>query len=243
MILAGPCSYINKNQERQIFKTADALNKIKFDLKIDLWFRCKLYLGGTSPEKFKIGIEEKGIRTLRVIQKYLPTGTEIQTISQLIDCFDFDYIWLGARNAQNYGLLKEICEVWPKGKPIFIKRNPGMTIKEIIGLYDIIDKIYKKEVYIIDRGILTFDRQSDSRWSPDLKGIIQIKNERPDIFNKLMMDCSHSVGRKEYIKDTYNAFKAIGCKNFMFECTENGKSLTDQIQMLSTEELKNILKG
>ena len=100
-----------------------------------------------------------------------------------------------------------------------------------------------KMPYIIERGINTFDRQPDSRWSPDLKGIIRVKNERPDIFSRLVVDCSHSVGRKEYSGDVYRAFKAIGVQHFMFECSiAPEKSKTDKGQILSIEELEEILK-
>ena len=111
-----------------------------------------------------------------------------------------------------------------------------------IPLYDIILKLYKRKAYIIERGEVNFDRLVDSRWSPDLKGSIRIKQERPDIFDRLIIDCSHSVGRKEYVRDTYQAFKAIGVKHFMFECSIDGKSETDQRQMLSVKKLQDILK-
>ena len=125
---------------------------------------------------------------------------------------------------------------------VFLKRGFGMTVDETIGIYDIMKKRHNKDCYIIDRGINTFDRLDDSRWSPDLKGAIRLKKERPDIFERLVIDCSHSTGRKELIADVYKAFKAIGVKHFHFECTSDGKSRTDKRHMISVKKLKKILE-
>jgi len=233
MIIAGNCSYIDDSDTNLIFDTAKEL------LSFTDYFRCKIFLGGTSPSKFKYGIESAGIKTLKEINKSIPVMTEIQTESHIDMCKDnISSIWVGARNSQNYGLMPMLAE-W-KGK-VFLKRSPGMTIDEVIGLYDIMDVEYQKEVYIIERGINTFDRLDDSRWSPDLKGVIRLKQERPEIFYNTVIDCSHSVGRKELIEDTYKAFKAIGCEHFMFECTATGESKTDFNHMLSVRELKDII--
>jgi 3-deoxy-D-arabino-heptulosonate 7-phosphate (DAHP) synthase len=66
--------------------------------------------------------------------------------------------------------------------------------------------------------------------------------ERPDIFDKLVVDLAHGTGNKKWILDHYLAFKAIDVKHFMFECTLDGKSKTDQNQMLSVSALKFILE-
>jgi 3-deoxy-D-arabino-heptulosonate 7-phosphate (DAHP) synthase len=123
-----------------------------------------------------------------------------------------------------------------------IKRGFGMTADEAIGIYDLCEKKFGKQIYLIDRGIVTFDRHPVSRWSPDLKGVLWIKNERPDIFSRLVIDCSHSVFDKRMVGDVYRAFRAVGVEHFMFECTIDGKSLTDQAHMLSVAELADILE-
>jgi len=234
MVIAGSCLYIDKTDEKQIINTAKALRGI-----VDV-FRCKLIGGGTSPKKYTEGIGYEGLNTLLYIQKkWMPVATEIQTCDNLLDFQKLDWLWLGCRNSQNYELLKELYFYDNK---FILKRGTNMTIDETIGLYDIMDKVHGKRVYIIERGINTFDRLTDSRWSPDLKGVIRLKNERPDIFKRLIIDCSHSVGKKEYIADTYKAFKAIGVNHYMFECTIDGKSKTDSRQMLSVKELRGILK-
>jgi len=239
MIIAGPCLYTEHTERERIIETAKALND-----SAD-FFRCKLWGGGTSPEKFMSGVGNKGIELLDYIHaEIIPVMTEAQNNHQIMACrhHNIDGVWIGARNSQNYALIDDIEKYWPKEKIYMVKRGSGMTIEEVIGLFDIYNQFYNREIYIIERGINTFDRLSNSRWSPDLKGMIRIKNERPDIFRKMVVDCSHSVGEKAWIEDTYKAFKAIGVENFMFECTIDGESKTDNNQMLSTDKLKDILK-
>jgi 3-deoxy-D-arabino-heptulosonate 7-phosphate (DAHP) synthase len=238
LIIAGNCSYLDISEQKHIIDNAYELKAIGVD-----YFRCKLWLGGTTPEKFMKGIESEGIQTLNWIDKnVIATGTEIHIPEQFALCDKMSYIWIGARNARNYSLLNIIGKVKPDKQEIMIKRAPDMIIAETIGLYDICVKKFNFCPYIIERGQVNIDRLEDSRWSPDIKGVIRIKQERPDIFDRLVIDCSHSVGRKEYIKDIYKAFKAVDCKHYMFESTLDGKSKTDERQMLSVKELKNIIE-
>jgi 3-deoxy-D-arabino-heptulosonate 7-phosphate (DAHP) synthase len=234
MIIAGNCLYNNIAESPEIIENATALKEIGVD-----YFRCKIHGGGTSAIRYYLGIGKEGIPTLEYINdSIMPTGTEIHLPDQAEACRNLQYIWLGARNSRNYSVLEGIKD-FPND--IMLKRGMDMTINEVINMFDLCVDKYEFNPYIIDRGIVGIDRQEDSRWSPDLKGVIRIKQERPDIFRRLIIDCSHSVGRKELIADTYYAFKAIGCQHFMFEATIDGKSLTDQRQMLNVKELDKII--
>lgn len=235
MIIAGPCSYVDYSQEQDILETAIQLNGVAD------YFRCKIWLGGTTPEKYHIGMGYCGLGLLgQIDSSFMPVMTEVQITNHIKACKHYvSSIWVGARNSQNYGLFSYLSK-W-HGQ-LFIKRSPGMTINEVVGVHDIFKDIYNKNVSIIERGINTFDRQEDSRWSPDLKGVMRIKHERPDVFEKMIIDCSHSVGQKKYIEDAYRAFKSIGCNHFMFECTASGESKTDQNHVISVDRLKEIIK-
>ena len=238
MLICGNCLMVDKEDKEIAYKTARELK----DRGLAYYFRCKLWGGGTTPEKYYRGIGNDGLEALKEIdRRVMPTGTEVQIPEHICDCQGkLSFIWIGARNCQNYGLLESLRGFFGE---VLIKRSFGMTIDELIGLSDIYKARIGKSIYIIERGINTFDRLPDSRWSPDLKGVIRIKNKRPDIFSRLVVDCSHSVGRKEYIEDTYKAFKAIGVNHFMFECSSQPeKSKTDKGQMLSIDELEKILK-
>ena len=235
MILAGPCSFISLADKEYIRETAKALEGIATH------FRVKLYLGGSRADRYYEGVKNKGLYVLEWIQDTLmPCGTEIQIPQHVAECNTLSYLWVGARSSRNYALLQALCTLYDGN--IMLKRGMDMTVQETIDLYDLVVERYDRYPYIIERGEVGIDRLEDSRWSPDLKGVIRIKQERPDIFDRLIIDCSHSVGKKEYIRDIYQAFKAVGCRHYMIECSIDGKSLTDQRQMLSVKELEEILK-
>lgn len=233
MIIAGPCLYINDQFTDEVLQTADELQGFATH------FRCKIWGGGSSVEKYFAGVGSTGAATLQTISDFMPVGTEVQDRRHLNICKDLDYVWVGGRNCQNYRLLQDVAR--HRGD-VFVKRGPGVTIDEMAGIYDIMLGMHNKEIYIIERGINTFDRLADSRWSPDLKGAIRLKMERPDIFKRYVVDISHSTGRKELIPDTYKAFEAIGVKHFMAECTASGFSHTDARQNMTVAELKDIFK-
>jgi len=233
MIIAGNCSFVKEEDVTEILETAYHLRDI-----VD-YYRCKLWLGGTTPEKYVPGVKSKGWPVLEKINKITPTMTEVQSEKHIHRCKNLKAIWIGARNSQNYKLLEQASEF--KGE-LFIKRGFGMTTDETIGLYDIMKNINNKKVYIIDRGINIFDRRTDSRWMPDVRNAIILKKHRPDIFDRLVIDCSHSAGNSLYIEDVYKAFKALGCKHFMFECSYTGFTRTDKDQNITVDELKAILK-
>jgi 3-deoxy-7-phosphoheptulonate synthase len=237
MVIAGPCLFVDDSQSTSIVDTALALADIGVD-----YFRCKIYGGGPNIEKYVAGVRDGGIPIFSGIDStIMPVLTEIRTIEQYLKVSPhISGVWIGARNAQNYDLIEYCCTHGKNGE-LMIKRGFGMTIDEAIGIYDLCEKKFGKRIYLIDRGIVTFDRHPVSRWSPDLKGALVLKNERPDIFSRLVVDCSHSVFDKRMVGDVFRAFKAVGVEHFMFECTIDGKSVTDQAHMLSVAELEKIL--
>ena len=237
MIIAGPCSFVNLEQAEDIYKTADML------MGIADYFRCKVFLGGTKISKYFQGVGEYGIPILEEINKEIPTGIEIQLPEHYIHAKKLAYYWIGARNCQNYGLYEKLFRLDANSGMVFIKRHFGMTIEETIGIFDILNIRFDfKNLYIIERGVNIFDRTEDVRWSIQINDLLKIKYSRPEIFERLIIDCSHSAGKKEFVKDIYLACKAIGIKNFMFECTHDGKSLTDQNHIITCEELCSIVK-
>jgi 3-deoxy-D-arabino-heptulosonate 7-phosphate (DAHP) synthase len=237
MIFAGPCLFTDLSESQEIFDTAKALHNIGVD-----YFRCKLWGGGTTPEKYFDGVGEDGLDTFFKIREFMKVGTEIQTPTQF-ECswqydnngilIPFDYIWIGARNSWNYGLRKEIKEY---KIPWILKRAPNMSIEKLCGAHDI-----DHPTWVMERGVDALYQPDNAPFMPDLKGVIRMKHERPDIFDKIIVDCSHSIFIKNCVADVYKAFKSVGVRHFMFECTLSGKSKTDQGHMLSVKELEDIL--
>ena len=232
MIFAGPCLINNKTELDAAIDIAHAVKSFATH------FRAKLWGGGTSIARWYPGIGIDGFETLNFINEFLPTGTEVQTPTHIGICTKLDYLWIGCRNIQNYELLQHLT---PSKKKILFKRNPGMTLEELINYYDIVKWLCTPNSYIVERGIINIDRDEKNRWSINLNSILKIKNDYPELFENLIVDCSHAAGDKRYIADIYHAMKSIGVKHFMFECTLDGKSQTDNNQMLSVDELEKII--
>jgi 3-deoxy-7-phosphoheptulonate synthase len=237
VIIAGPC-LLNDNQA-EIDNAIDTARQL-YAIDPSIYFRCKLWGGGTAPDRYKEGIGFGGLAIFKDIHKLnkgQSVGTEIQTKMQMENLkLIADYIWIGARNSHNYGLLHQCSEFVGD---IFIKRGPGMTIDEVIGLHDICRDIYGYKPIMIERGINTFCRTPEKRWTTDFDGMIRLTHERTDI--QLMLDPSHAGGRKEYILPLVKAACAIGVRNFMLEVYANPElTQTDKTQAISIDEFKPI---
>ena len=227
-LFCGPCLFTDMSESQMIIDTAMACKEIGVDV-----FRCKLWGGGTRPEKYFPGVGEKGIKVLADCG--MPSATEVHTSNHFYKSFlSVNIPWIGARNSSNYTLRRCLSN---SGRPWALKRGANMSIENLIGAYDV-----DHPTWIIERGVDALYQPDGAPFMPDLKGMIRLKYERPDIFETIVVDCSHSVFIKHCIADTYRAFKAIGVNNFMFECTIDGKSKTDQGHMLSVKELESILK-
>ncbi|MDD5459685.1 MAG: hypothetical protein PHF37_09875 [Phycisphaerae bacterium] len=256
-IYAGPCLLTpDQSAIDDCYKTAERLAAIDKGIR----FRCKLWGGGTRPDRYVEGIGGKGVDVLRNMRDDvgIRIGVEIKDgldfeydfmdsdasktigksythIQGQID--DFDFYWVAARSAQNYSLLKYIKNYMPG--EILIKRHPGMTVDEIIGIHDICEKIHGYKPIIVERGINTFCRTEKQRWMPDFQGMLRILQERPDI--ELCFDVSHSCGVKDAIFPMVRAAVSLGLKNFMLEVMNRPElSQTDKAQILSIEEFREI---
>ena len=229
MILAGPCLF-NSGDETIIYSTAEKLKGV-----VDI-FRCKVWGGGTRLDRYLPGIGQRGLDDLWRLP--IKAMTEVMTPEHVSAAWKLRDIWIGARNSSNYSLIEFAAK---QRSRLFIKRNPGATIEEMINLCDIIKIKYDCEPWLIERGINTLDRDRGGRWAPDLKIAYVLKYERPDLFEHFVIDCSHSAGEKRYVKEVYKAFEAIRVQHFMFEVLD-GESRTDKAHVLNIEEFLNVFK-
>lgn len=235
MIVAGPC-LLNDDQKEidNFYQTAIELEAIDPSIV----YRCKVIGGGTRPDRWA-----DGLRRFNVFEDVnLATATEIHTLPQAYNALNdgVDILWIGARNAQNYTLLMEIAEMSKANDtPIIVKRHPGMGIKETWGLHDCYKERGVKNIYICERGINTFNRTEDIRWSPDFQFMAQTIGDRPDI--KLMFDLSHSSFNKSLLFKYAMASKAMGVKHFMVECyADTTATISDKAHALNMDEFKEL---
>ena len=236
MIIAGDCLCVDSNDFFAITANAEILASSAMITR----YRCKLWGGGTTFNKYYPGVGIDGIETLVKINDSIMAGTEVQTPEQVRLCKDLSYIWIGARNCFNYSLLDAASKFHGD---VFIKRGYSMSTQELIDIHDLFNGRSGKKPYFIDRGILTFDTAIDDRFDMSIKNTLTLKYKRPDIFNRLVIDCSHGVSDYRHVFDVYKAFKAVGCEQFMFECTTSGDSLTDNKHMIKSLALINFLEN
>ena len=177
------------------------------------------------------------------IKKIIPIATEVSQDFHTYNSFDF--IWTPARQMQNYTMLKKANKFFAKNKPkLILKRHFGCTIDEVIGATSYLKDV--KDFYICERGIVTFDRHNDSRWRPDIMGIVELKKKG----FKVIFDPSHSTGNAEYVIPMSKAALAAGADGLLVEVHYNPKeSLSDKKQALDfgifrelMQEIK-IIKG
>ena len=154
-MIAGPCSV---ESEEQIVGVANDVKKAG----------AKLLRGGafkprTSPYDFQ-GLKAEGLRLLSVAKKEtgLPIVTEIMDVRHLDLFEDVDLIQVGARNMQNFDLLKELGKT---KKPILLKRGIAATMKELLMSAEYIMASGNEQVILCERGIRTYEKYTRNTWS------------------------------------------------------------------------------
>ena len=228
-IIAGPCSIENEQQLQQI------TSKIK-PLGCNI-LRAGAYKPRTSPYDFQ-GLEEKGLQLLFEIKKkyHLPVVSEITSIEHL-DLFVqyVDIIQVGARNMQNFELLKALGKI---NKPILLKRGMGNTIEELLLSAEYILSGGNQQVILCERGIRTFEKST--RTTLDLSAIPVLKNLT---HLPVVVDPSHSVGKREYVEAMALAAIAAGADGIMVEVHDQPLfAKSDGLQALTIDDFKQLMQ-
>lgn len=228
-IIAGPCSIENEQQLQQI------TSKIK-PLGCNI-LRAGAYKPRTSPYDFQ-GLEEKGLQLLFEIKKkyHLPVVSEITSIEHL-DLFVqyVDIIQVGARNMQNFELLKALGKI---NKPILLKRGMGNTIEELLLSAEYILSGGNQQVILCERGIRTFEKST--RTTLDLSAIPVLKKLT---HLPVFVDPSHSVGKREYVEAMALAAVAAGADGIMVEVHDQPLfAKSDGLQALTIDDFKQLMQ-
>jgi len=228
-VIAGPCSAEN---EEQIMKTAKLLKGM--GIKI---MRASAFKPRTSPYDFQgLGIE--GLKLLKKARE--KTGVLMET--EIMDIRDVqlaaehvDIIRIGARNMQNFDLLKEVGKI---DKPVILKRGMSATIKEFIMAAEYILANGNKKVILCERGIRTFE--TAYRNTLDIAAIPILKKET---HLPVIVDPSHAAGRRDLVPVLSKAAAAAGADGILVEMHPNPEeAFSDGAQSLYPEQLANLLK-
>ncbi len=227
MIIAGPCSV----------ESVEQMDTIVSEIKDDIThLRAGAYKPRTLPTSFQ-GLKEEGIDILLNIQKEsnIPIVSEIVSEKNLNNFSDIDIIQIGARNMQNYELLKSVGSM---KKVVLLKRGFSATLQEVLASASYLTNYGAKEVIICERGIRTF---SDSaRFTLDINLINKIK-ENSDY--KVIIDPSHAAGDAKYVESLALAGISAGADGLIIEVhNKPDQALSDSSQQLQPSEFKALIK-
>jgi 3-deoxy-7-phosphoheptulonate synthase len=227
-VIAGPCSV---ESEEQVVGIAEAVKKSG----------AKLLRGGafkprTSPYSFQ-GLGAKGLEFLKTAKKEtgLPIVTELMDIRQLKYFDDVDLIQIGARNMQNFDLLKEMGKV---NKPILLKRGMAATVKEFLMSAEYIMASGNENVILCERGIRTFDNYTRNCLDVSIVPYLHKVSHLP-----IIIDPSHACGLRWMIPTLAKSSVAAGCDGLIIEVhNDPEKALCDGEQSLHPAEFDDLMK-
>lgn len=225
-LIAGPCSV---ESERQIIEVAKSVKAAGASL-----LRGGAFKPRTSPYDFQ-GLRAEGIEFLLEAKKEtgLPIVTEIMDASHLPLFENVDVIQVGARNMQNFELLKELGHT---KKPILLKRGLANTLKELLMSAEYIIAGGNENIMLCERGIRTFETYT--RNTLDLSAVPMLKelSHLP-----VIVDPSHAAGISRLVKPLALAATAAGADGIMIEVHNDPvHALCDGAQSLTPEQFENV---
>jgi 3-deoxy-7-phosphoheptulonate synthase len=228
-IMAGPCSVESRDQILTSARQVAAAG-------------CQFLRGGafkprSSPYSFQ-GMGLEGLKLLREVSN--ETGllviTEVMEISQIelmlpyIDCFQ-----VGARNMQNFNLLRELGHV---RKPVLMKRGIAATIEEVLLSAEYILSGGNYELMLCERGIRTFETYTRNTYDVSAIPVLKKLTHLP-VFG----DPSHGVGKREFVPAMALASVAAGADGLLMEMHPNPeKAMSDGAQSLYPEQLEKLVE-
>ena len=227
-LIAGPCSV---ESEEQIISVARDVKASGAQI-----LRGGAFKPRTSPYAFQ-GLREEGIKLLLEAKKDtgLPIVTEIMDLSQLDLFEDVDIIQVGARNMQNFELLKQLGH---SGKPILLKRGLSNTYQELLMSAEYIMAFGNEQVILCERGVRTFETYT--RNTLDISAVPALKklSHLP-----IIIDPSHAAGIAEFVPSLSMAAVAAGADGLIIEVHNDPMcALCDGAQSLRPEEYDDLCK-
>ena len=227
-VIAGPCSVESEEQIITVARSVKASG-------------AKLLRGGafkprTSPYAFQ-GLREEGIRLLLEAKKDtgLPIVTEIMDLSQLDLFADVDVIQVGARNMQNFELLKQLGHT---DKPILLKRGLANTYQELLMSAEYIMAFGNENVILCERGIRTFETYTRNTLDISAVPVLKKLSHLP-----VIVDPSHAVGFAEFVMPLSLAAIAAGADGLIIEVHNNPScARCDGMQSLTPEAFDKTVK-
>ncbi len=227
-VIAGPCSVEGKQQITQIAASVKASG-------------AKILRGGafkprTSPYSFQ-GMQADGIELLLYAKKLtkLPIVSEIMNQTQIPYFEDVDIIQIGARNMQNFDLLKEVGKL---NKPVLLKRGFSNTIEEFLMSAEYIYAEGNGEIILCERGIRTFETMTRNTLDLSAVALLKQKSHLP-----VIVDPSHACGIASLVSPLAKASLAVGADGLMVEVhNDPACALCDGAQSLDLDQFASLME-
>lgn len=227
-MIAGPCSV---ESEEQIVEVARAVKQSGATM-----LRGGAFKPRTSPYAFQ-GMGAKGIELLLTAKRDtgLPIVTEIMNINTLDLFSDVDVIQVGARNMQNFDLLKELGKC---NKPILLKRGLSSTLQELLMSAEYIMSEGNQNVILCERGIRTFETATRNTLDLSAVTVLHELSHLP-----VVVDPSHATGKASLVSSMACAAAACNADGLMIEVHNNpAKALCDGAQSLTPDQFDEVAR-
>ena len=229
-IMSGPCAV---ESEEQLLTIARAVKKEGATI-----LRGGAYKPRTSPYSFQ-GLEEDGLRYMQTASKEtgLATICEVTSAHAVASAFKYvDMLQVGARNMQNFELLKEVGKT---GMPVLLKRGLCATIDEWLNAAEYIMSSGSSKVALCERGIRTYE--TSTRNTLDLSAVCVLK-ERTHL--PVIVDPSHATGVRSFVEPLAKAVIACGADGLMIEVhNDPAHALSDGPQSLDFDQFASVMEG
>jgi 3-deoxy-7-phosphoheptulonate synthase len=229
VIMSGPCAVESR---QQLLATAHAIKKSGAHI-----LRGGAYKPRTSPYAFQ-GLEEEGLSYMKEAREEtgLPVVCEVTSLDAIESAVKYvDMLQIGARNMQNFYLLKEAGKT---GLPVLLKRGLSATIDEWLNAAEYIISAGNPNVVLCERGIRTFETATRNTLDISSVPVIKSKSHLP-----IIVDPSHATGVRAYVKSLSMAAVAAGADGLMIEThPDPSTALSDGPQSLSFDQFEDLTK-
>ena len=230
VVIAGPCSVESREQ---MLETAEGVKRAGATM-----LRGGAYKPRTSPYEFQgLGIE--ALKILREARELtgLPVVTEVMSTEDVdLICEYADMLQVGARNIQNFALLRRLATI---KKPILLKRGPSATVKEWLLAAEYLLSGGNDQVVLCERGIKTFETGTRNTFDLSAVALAKELSHLP-----VVADPSHGTGKQSLIGPVSRAAIAVGADGIIVEvhpCPE--RALSDGPQSLDLPQFERVMRG
>jgi len=228
-LIAGPCSVESR---AQLLEIAQAVREAGANA-----LRGGVFKPRTSPYVFQ-GLGEEGLEYLAEARELtgMPVVAEVMSIAQIEVMVKYvDVLQIGARNMQNFSLLRAVGEV---RKPVLLKRGISATIEELLMASEYILSGGNPRVMLCERGIRTFETATRNTTDINAVPVLKSLTHLP-----VILDPSHSTGQAAYVASVAKAAVAAGADGLIVEVhSDPAHALSDGAQSLTPEQFARLVK-